>query len=77
MRQLEVGLIDVKGSNERKTQTLSEELPARLQREIRGLEQKEMELHKEYQSNMSQLQEGVNRMKDVQVSIVAQLKDQG
>lgn len=40
--------MDVKSSTERRVQGLADELPSRMQREIRGLEQKEGQLHKDH-----------------------------
>jgi len=42
VRQLEVGIMDIKASNDRQVQSLADEIPSRLQREIRAFEQKEV-----------------------------------
>lgn len=76
LRQLEIGIMDVKSSSERRTQLLSDEMPSRLQREIRSFEQKEIQLHKEYQVNMSNLLDGFNRLKEQQSALQQQVKDQ-
>jgi hypothetical protein len=55
VRQLEINIMDTKATTDRKCQSLQDEIPNRLQRELRQFEQKEIQLHKEYQSNMNQL----------------------
>jgi hypothetical protein len=42
VRQLELSIIDVKATTERKVTQLADEVPTRLQREIRNFEQKEV-----------------------------------
>jgi len=59
--------MDVKSSTERKVQIVADEVPSKLQREIRSFEQKEIELHKEYQANMAQLQDGFQKLQGSQV----------
>lgn len=58
VRQLEIGIMDVKAASERKVAAIAEDMPNRLQREIRQFEQKEIQLHKEYSLNMAALQDG-------------------
>ena len=41
VRQLEVAIMDIKSSTERRVQGLADEVPARLQREMRALEQRD------------------------------------
>jgi hypothetical protein len=50
--------MDVKAASERKVAAIAEDMPNRLQREIRQFEQKEIQLHKEYSLNMAALQDG-------------------
>ena len=47
--------MDVKASAERRIQALADEIPSRLQRELRAVEQKEGALHKDHQVNISGL----------------------
>lgn len=55
--------MDVKASTDRRVQSVQDEVPSRMQREIRQFEAKEVQLHKEYQINMAQLQEGFQKVK--------------
>ena len=51
--------MDVKSVSERRVQALSDEFASRLQREMRQFEQKEVQLHKDYQFNMANVQENL------------------
>lgn len=64
VRQLEIGIMDVKASTDRRVQSVQDEVPSRMQREIRQFEAKEVQLHKEYQINMAQLQEGFQKVRN-------------
>ena len=55
VRQLEVAIMDVKSATERRVQGLADELPSRMQREVRALEQKDGQLHKDHQSSITGL----------------------
>lgn len=68
--------MDVKAHNDRQTQSLADELPSRLERDIRTFEQKEVMLHKEYQVNMASMQDGLSTLKEQQLRLSQQVKEQ-
>ena len=55
--------MDIKALSDRRVQALSDEFASRLQREMRQFEQKEVQLHKDYQFNMANLQDALQKLK--------------
>lgn len=54
VRQVELGLIDFKGSIERRLNDMQSELPQRLAREINSLETREQQLAKDIAEKLAQ-----------------------
>ena len=69
VRQLEVAIMDVKSATERRVQGLADELPSRMQREVRALEQKDGQLHKDHQSSIAGLQDMAAKLRQTQLQL--------
>lgn len=67
--------MDIKAGSDRQVQALADEIPSRLQREIRAFEQKEVQLHKEYQLNMGALQDAYRKLKENELSLTSGIKE--
>ena len=56
--------MDLRASLDRKVTQLAEELPGRLQREVKNIEGRDSHMWRESLSKQATLMESVNRMKD-------------
>lgn len=54
MRELETNIIDIKGVLERKIATLMEEIPSKMTRELKSMEDKDSYLWKDARNKLSQ-----------------------
>lgn len=54
MRELETNMIDIKGVLERKIATLMEEIPSKMTRELKSMEDKDSYLWKDARNKLSQ-----------------------
>lgn len=75
VRQLEVAIMDIKSSAERRVQGLADELPSRMQREMRALEQRDGQLHKDHQASIAGLQDLVGKLRQTQLQLTQESTD--
>jgi hypothetical protein len=64
VRDLELTILDLRASLDRKVTQLSEELPGRLQREVKNLEGRDSHMWRESLAKQATLMETVTRMRD-------------
>lgn len=63
VRELEINLMDLKASVDRRFAQIIEEVPSRLQREIKHMESRDNHLWKDNQAKIGQLIDAVTRMR--------------
>ena len=67
--------MDVQAASERKIKSIIDEIPAKFQRDIHNLEQKEAVLHKEQKGNMTFALEELEKLKNSHAGLLIQVKD--
>ena len=63
VRQLEISLMDVRSVTERRLASIVEELPQKFSQDLRTLEQRDTQLHREHQNANIQLQETTQKVR--------------